>query len=99
MFTMRLPNTLESRLSHLATQTRRTKTSYILELLESNIDKLEKQYLPHQQSTELSQEVQDALLSWNEYEQTGLHVTWNETKSWMNSWFTDNEQPAPVCHK
>ena len=67
--------------------------------LESNIDKLEKEYLPRQQSTELSQEVQDALLSWNEYEQTGLHVTWDETKSWMNSWFTDNEQLAPVCHK
>ena len=99
MLTMRLPGGLETRLNNLSNVTKRTKTSYVLELLESQIDALEKKYLPKEESPELSQDVQEALLAWKEYDDTGLHVTWDETKTWMNSWFSDNELPAPVCHK
>lgn len=28
----------------------------------------------------------DALTSWNEYQQDGLHVTWDEAKSWISTW-------------
>lgn len=98
MLTMRLPSELETRLNNLSNITKRTKTSYVLELLESQIDALEKKYLP-KESPELSQDVQEALLAWKEYDDTGLHVTWDETKTWMSSWFSDNELPAPVCHK
>jgi predicted transcriptional regulator len=48
--------------------------------------------------TAMTQDVQEALLAWKEYQETGSHVTWDETKTWMNSWFTDNELPAPTCH-
>ena len=97
MLSMRLPATLEARLTHLATATKRTKTSYMLELLEAQIDALESKYLPKPQP-ELSPDVQEALLSWQEYQETGLHLTWEEVDEWMSSWFTDNELPAPKCH-
>lgn len=98
MLTMRLPSELEARLNHLSNATKRTKTSYVLELLEGQIDALEQKYLPNA-SPELSEEVQEALLAWKGYDDSGLHLTWDETKTWMNSWFSDNELPAPVCHK
>ncbi len=42
---------------------------------------------------------QDALKAWNEYEDTGLHVTGNEVRVWLETWGTDNELPVPTCHK
>lgn len=97
MLTMRLPSGLEDRLNNLSRATKRTKTSYVLEILESQIDALEQKYMSNQS---LSEDVQEALLSWKECQDTGLHLDWDsEVKPWMNSWFSDNELEAPSCHK
>ena len=34
-----------------------------------------------------------------EFEETGLHVTFDEMSSWVESWGSDNEKPMPICHK
>lgn len=44
--------------------------------------------------------------AWNEscdvalkhFDETGLHATHDEVMTWMDSWGTANELPAPVCH-
>ncbi len=42
---------------------------------------------------------QEALASWEHYQETGLHLTKQEVQNWLNSWGTDNESEAPQCHK
>ncbi len=41
---------------------------------------------------------QDALAAWAEIEQTGMHSSGDEVVAWLDSWGTDQEQPAPECH-
>lgn len=42
---------------------------------------------------------QDAIKAWEEYQETGLHATAGEVDTWLASWGTENELPAPACHK
>ena len=42
---------------------------------------------------------QDTIKAWEEYRSTGLHVTAEEVDTWMASWGTDQELPAPQCHE
>lgn len=42
---------------------------------------------------------QEALASWEEYQETGLHLTGQETRDWLNTWGTDKETSAPECHE
>ena len=41
----------------------------------------------------------DTIKAWDDYQETGLHATAAEVDDWLASWGTDNELPAPVCHK
>ena len=41
----------------------------------------------------------DALNSWNEYQETGLHATGDEVIKWLNTWGTDDEMDVPECHQ
>jgi len=41
----------------------------------------------------------DAVNSWNEYQETGVHVTGDEVISWLNTWGKDDEKDAPECHQ
>ena len=42
---------------------------------------------------------QDALKSWQEYQETGVHVTGEEVEAWLATWGSDDEMPVPACHK
>jgi len=42
---------------------------------------------------------QDVLEAWTEFQETGLHATAEEVDQWLASWGTENELPAPECHK
>ena len=35
----------------------------------------------------------------HDYQETGLHITHVETDSWLDTWGTSNETPAPECHE
>ncbi len=41
---------------------------------------------------------QDVLAAWQEYQETGLHVTGAEVDAWLTGWGTDAELPAPDLH-
>jgi predicted transcriptional regulator len=41
---------------------------------------------------------QEALDSWKEYQETGLHITLEETREWLKTWGTENETGPPECH-
>ena len=43
-------------------------------------------------------ELDEAIAAWKEYEQTGLHVTGEETSAWLRTWGTDSESESPECH-
>jgi len=40
----------------------------------------------------------ETLKAWEEYVQTGLHVTLDEVTAWVETWGTDQERDAPLCH-
>lgn len=42
---------------------------------------------------------QEALASWAAYKETGRHLTGQEVRTWLSTWGTDHEGPAPECHK
>lgn len=43
--------------------------------------------------------VAEALASWHSYQTTGLHLTGEEVRQWLQSWGTVHERPVPKCHK
>jgi predicted transcriptional regulator len=55
------------------------------------------QYLDREEKSESFR--QDAVNSWNEYQETGLHTTGDEVIQWLNTWGTDDEKDPPECHQ
>jgi predicted transcriptional regulator len=55
------------------------------------------QYIDREEKREAFR--QDTIKAWDEYQETGLHVTSEEVETWLSSWGTKNELPAPICHK
>ena len=42
--------------------------------------------------------IEDALTSLRDFEADGMHLTYEEVKAWMETWWTDQEQDMPPCH-
>ncbi|TVR97822.1 MAG: ribbon-helix-helix protein, CopG family [Rhodospirillales bacterium] len=40
---------------------------------------------------------QEALKSWREYRETGLHLPLEQTAAWLNTWGTEDETEVPGC--
>ena len=55
--------------------------------------------LPASQRLTREQFLREAEAAWTAFQQDGLHVTGEEVQAWLRTWGTDNEQPAPACHK
>jgi predicted transcriptional regulator len=55
-----------------------------------------KQYLNREEARESFK--QEALASWQEYQETGQHLTGEEVASWLDTWGTDQEKAMPACH-
>lgn len=55
-----------------------------------------RQYLEREE--QLAQFRDEMQTAWDDYQDTGLHVTGKEVFAWMGTWFTDNEAPIPKCH-
>lgn len=43
--------------------------------------------------------VQEAAVSWADYQTDGLHLTGKEVQDWLQSWGTDDEKGPPECHR
>jgi predicted transcriptional regulator len=86
---VKLSDDMNIRLRHLADSKRRTPHWVMVEAINRYIEQEERKAAFYA----------DALTSWNEYQQDGLHVTWNEAKSWISAWGTTAEKEAPQCHR
>ena len=42
---------------------------------------------------------QEALASWKAYQETGLNLTGQEVRDWLNNWGTDKYTQIPQCHE
>jgi predicted transcriptional regulator len=42
---------------------------------------------------------QEAMASWTAYQETGLHLTGQEMRAWLNTWGTEGETELPTCHE
>lgn len=54
------------------------------------------QYVVQEEKRESFRQATQA--AWQEYQDTGLHVTGEEVDAWLASWGTDDELPTPTCH-
>ncbi|MEI6398015.1 MAG: CopG family transcriptional regulator [Pseudomonadota bacterium] len=56
-----------------------------------------RQYLDREEQRESFH--QEAMDSWREYQETGLHLTGGEAAAWLDTWGTEAEQEMPACHE
>ena len=41
---------------------------------------------------------QEALSSWDAYQQEGQHITGAEVQEWLSRWGTEDAKKSPECH-
>lgn len=75
-------------LSQIAAAKSRTVHFLILEAVDSYLER----------ETARMNFLQEAEASLKHYHETGLHVTQSEMDAWLNSLYTENELPEPLCH-
>ena len=86
---IKIDETLKSRVQRLASVRRRTPHWIMREAIE--------QYVEREEARESFK--QEALASWAAYQETGHHLTGQEVRDWLKSWGTDDEKVAPECHE
>ncbi len=86
---VKLEPALKSRLQSLA-EARRRKAHWLMhEAILEYVEREEKR----------EQFRRDALESWREFQETGLHVTGDEALAWLETWGADEEKEPPLCHE
>ena len=55
------------------------------------------QYVEREERKEASR--RDTLDAWQEFQETGLHVSLEEADQWLAGWGTETEGGTPRCHK
>lgn len=86
---LKLDDELKGRVQHLAELRRRSSHWIMREAIAQYVEREEK----------LEALRQETLAAWDEYQASGLHVTGDEVETWLSTWGTDEESPAPECHK
>ncbi|RRW23331.1 CopG family ribbon-helix-helix protein [Ectopseudomonas oleovorans] len=79
---------LKGRILQLASQRQRSSHWIMREAIT--------QYVEREEARESFK--QEALASWAAYQETGRHLTSQETRAWLGSWGTDTEVELPKCH-
>lgn len=86
---IKIDQDIRDRVERLAEARRRTPHWVMREAITQYIEREEKREALRQ----------DAIKAWNEYRETGLHVTGEEVAAWLDTWGEANEKAAPQCHK
>ena len=86
---LKIDDDLKGRVQHLASQRRRSAHWIMLDAIQ--------QYVEREEARESFK--QEALTSWASYQETGRHLTGEETRAWLNTWGTHDEKTLPECHK
>lgn len=85
---LKIDDSLKSRVRRLASQRRRSAHWIMLEAIE--------QYVEREEARESFR--QEALASWAAYRETGRHLTGQEVRDWLDGWGSDDEKAMPECH-
>jgi len=86
---VKLENDIRDRIAKLAKIRQHSSHALMKEAIYEYVEREEKRESFHQ----------EAMRSWEEYKETGLHVTGEEIIEWLATWGSDNEKTAPICHK
>lgn len=86
---IKLDDQLKDRIQHLADIRHRSAHWIMREAI--------REYINREESKEAFKK--EALESWTAYQETGLHLTGQELKNWLNTWGTDKESELPPCHE
>ncbi|MBX9764127.1 MAG: CopG family ribbon-helix-helix protein [Pseudomonas sp.] len=85
---IKIDDELKSRIQHLASLRQRSSHWIMREAIA--------QYVEREEARESFK--QEALASWAAYQETGRHLTGQETRAWLNTWGTEAEAELPKCH-
>jgi predicted transcriptional regulator len=85
---LKLDTEMKARVQRLADAQRRTSHWIMREAIEEYVSREEKR-----QSF-----LKDAVAAWEEYQQTGLHLTGEEADAWMEKLEAGEDAPIPACH-
>lgn len=85
---LKLDDELKGRVQHLAASRRRTSHWIMREAIAQYVEREEKR----------DTFKQDALRAWEQYQNTGLHLTLEETDAWLSKLEAGNGAEPPVCH-
>lgn len=85
---IKLDDTLKGRVQHLADARRRSSHWIMREAIA--------QYVEREEKREAFK--QDALRAWDEYQQTGLHLTLEEADAWLAKLEAGENADLPKCH-
>jgi len=86
---VKLDDVLKSRIQHLADVRHRSAHWIMREAI--------RDYVTREEAKESFK--REALLSWTAYQETGQHLTVQETRDWLTTWGTDKESALPECHE
>jgi len=84
---LEIDDELKGRVQHLAARTDRSAHWIMREAI--------RQYVDREEARE--DFVREALASWTNYRETGLHLTGDEVLAWLETW-DEERRDAPPCH-
>lgn len=86
---VKLDDDLKKRIKNLADAQHRTSHWIMCEAI--------RDYVEREEDRESFK--QEALASWTAYQETGQHLSSQQTRDWLNNWGTDKETEIPECHE
>lgn len=86
---IKIDDELKGRIQHLAGLRQRSAHWIMLEAIQ--------QYVGREEARESFK--QEALSSWAEYQETGLHLSGREVQGWLDTWGTEAAAEIPECHE
>lgn len=86
---IKLDDDLKGRVDHLAEVRRRSSHWIMREAIAQYVEREEKR-----ERLQL-----ETVRAWEEFQASGLHATAEEVGKWLSSWGTEDELPAPECHR
>ena len=85
---IKLDDALKGRVQHLAEVRRRSSQWIMREAIAQYVEREEKREAFRQ----------DAIRAWDEYQQTGLHLTLEEADAWLAKLEAGEDAEPPKCH-
>jgi len=85
---VKLPSALHARVMNLAEIRQRSTHAVMLQAIETYVEREEKREAWRQ----------EGIAAWEEYQQTGLHLTNAEVKEWLSELAEGNNVEPPKCH-